>query len=624
MKRSRWACILGIALLLVLGAVFFAPKAEAAGQSISYRLTTLDGAVITESYFGHTPQLLVFYNSKMTDGEADCVYSAAFIASLKEAMSEGWAEKLGLQVILIGGNKSSTIAEEKRFLKAYAPKLGTRNIWTTRINEAFMRKIFGTGTMNFCNCALVQDGQLLAGLTGVYHIDQCLDMLGEYLDTSGLYQTVQVTAYHDYAAAFDLLSAINKERKEAGIAALKMDKDLLSAAMQRAAELSVLPGHVRPSAQPYYLIHEKTAWEDIAVGYETAAEAKTQWLDLEDYKDNILDKDAKTLGVGVARVNGIRCWTLLYGNAADPQAVAKKADYKTDALVLKYPKIVLSANYLENKVIQIVMEPVISEIRPGKTAKIKLHVLSDPENSWLHATLLNSKLKFTSTRTSVATVTSKGVVEGVKVGSTQIKVASKLSGTGAPILGRIKISVVAKPAITKQPEDLVTKEYKESSLSVRATGGGLKYQWYYRKSEDEEWKAAGAGGKLATYTFTPRPGWDGNQYRCEVKNSVGTVYSDVVTLRLKPTLTSGPKSCIVAVGDTVVFSVNASGKNLSYQWYYAKPGGAFVKVAAESGKTANYSLKVAQRHNGYRYRCKVTNDVGYATSSAATLTVTEN
>ena len=614
-----------IALLFVLGVFLHAPEAEAAGQSVTYKLTTLDGAVISEQQFGQSPVLLVFYNTKMTDGAADDLYSASFIASLDAALDEGWVQQLGLKVLLVGGNKSSSVAELKRFLKAYAPKLADRNLYKMRISETLMRKIFGTGTMDYCNCALVRGGNVLAGLTGVSHIDQCLEMIGEHLDTSGLYETVQITASYDYASAFDLLSRVNKERKAAGLAALKMDKDLLTAAMQRAAELSVLPSHVRPSAQPFYLIHGKVAWENIAVAYETAKEAMTDWMSLDEYKDYILYKDFKTLGVGAVKVNGVMCWTLLYGTKSDSKAVAKKADYTTDKLVTKYPKITLSSVYLNNEVIKIVMDPWISELKPGKTAKIKLHILSDTDNSWLHATLLNSKLKFTSSKTSVATVSNKGVITAVKLGTTNIKIVSKLSGTGAPALGAIKVSVVEKPVITQQPKDVDGKLNKQASFSVKATGGALKYTWYYRKPGSEEWKAVSTGGKKATYTFTPKASWNGNEYRCEVKNSLGTVYSDVVTLRLElddvqPAITIQPQDAEVPVGENVSFSVKATGGNLTYQWYYCKPNTeSWIAVSSVAGKNATYTLTTALRHDGYQYRCEVKNSVGTVCSDTVTL-----
>ena len=40
-----------------------------------------------------------------------------------------------------------------------------------------------------------------------------------------------------------------------------------------------------------------------------------------------------------------------------------------------------------------------------------------------------------------------------------------------------------------------------------------------------------------------------------------------------------------------------------------------------NGKAATYSLTTAARHNGYQYKCTVTNSAGSVTSSAVKLTV---
>jgi hypothetical protein len=59
---------------------------------------------------------------------------------------------------------------------------------------------------------------------------------------------------------------------------------------------------------------------------------------------------------------------------------------------------------------------------------------------------------------------------------------------------------------------------------------------------------------------------------------------------------------------------------VSYQWQYKKPGGSWTSVS-KNGKAATYTLTAQERHNGYQYRCKVTNEVGATISSYVTLTV---
>ena len=90
----------------------------------------------------------------------------------------------------------------------------------------------------------------------------------------------------------------------------------------------------------------------------------------------------------------------------------------------------------------------------------------------------------------------------------------------------------------------------------------------------------------------------------------------------KPTITTQPKSATVALGSKASFKVVASGTALSYQWYYrTSSSGTWKAISAASGKTANYSLTTAARHDGYQYRCKITNAGGSVYTKTVTLTL---
>ena len=180
-------------------------------------------------------------------------------------------------------------------------------------------------------------------------------------------------------------------------------------------------------------------------------------------------------------------------------------------------------------------------------------------------------------------------------------------------------------AITTQPKNVTVAEGDTAKFSVKAYGTGLSYQWYYRKTSSDSWTAvAAASGKTATYSLTTAERHNGYQYRCRVKNSSNSVYSKTVTLTVctKPVISTQPKSVTAAEGKTAKFTVAATGEALTYQWYYRKTSSdAWTAVSASSGKTAAYSLTTAERHNGYQYRCKVTNLAGNTYTKTVTLTV---
>ena len=105
-------------------------------------------------------------------------------------------------------------------------------------------------------------------------------------------------------------------------------------------------------------------------------------------------------------------------------------------------------------------------------------------------------------------------------------------------------------------------------------------------------------------------------------NLVGSAVSEAATLTVlkKPAITGQPKSVTADPGETVSFRVTASGSDLSYQWYYrTSVSGSWTK--SSNGTGATLTIEAKSYRSGYQYRCVVTNSLGSATSSAATLTV---
>jgi len=79
----------------------------------------------------------------------------------------------------------------------------------------------------------------------------------------------------------------------------------------------------------------------------------------------------------------------------------------------------------------------------------------------------------------------------------------------------------------------------------------------------------------------------------------------------------------VLVGEKAKFSIAASGSGLKYQWQYKTPTGTAWKNTTFTGaKTSTLTVTAKDYHDGYQYKCKVTDAAGTAVwSKAATLTV---
>ena len=189
------------------------------------------------------------------------------------------------------------------------------------------------------------------------------------------------------------------------------------------------------------------------------------------------------------------------------------------------------------------------------------------------------------------------------------------------------LTVGTPVTITRQPADYTGPVGSTASFTVAAAGAGeLSYQWKYRTSPEGEWVNVGASsGMTPSYSLTVKARHDGYQYMCVVTDGENTAESDIVTLLVGNllTITLQPADYTGPVGSTAAFKVAAAGGGeLSYQWKYrTSPEGEWVDVSAASGKTAAYSMTVKARHDGYQYKCVVTDGANTAESEIATLTV---
>ena len=184
------------------------------------------------------------------------------------------------------------------------------------------------------------------------------------------------------------------------------------------------------------------------------------------------------------------------------------------------------------------------------------------------------------------------------------------------------VLTVSSFAITAQPEDTAVKSGKKAVFTVETEGEGLTYQWQYRKSSSDSWKSTTfSGAKTATLTVSAKTTHDGYQYRCAVTGNGTTVYSEPASLSVVG-IKKAPVDATVGVGEKAKFTVQATGSNISYQWQYRKSAEDIWKSTTFSGnKTATLTVTAKAYHDGYQYRCKVTDGTNSAWSAAATLTV---
>ncbi len=259
-------------------------------------------------------------------------------------------------------------------------------------------------------------------------------------------------------------------------------------------------------------------------------------------------------------------------------------------------------------VLGIKTQPVNKTVKAGATAKFTVAAVGDgltyqwqyrtsSSGSWKNASATGNKTK---TLSVAATVAKHGYQYRCKVTD---------SAGNVVYTDVVDLYVLG---IKAQPVDKAVKAGATAKLTVSAVGDGLTYQWQYRTSSSGSWKNASAtGNKTKTLSVAATVAKHGYQYRCKITDSAGNVvYTKVVNLYVLGIKTQ-PVSKTVKAGATAKFTVVAVGKGLTYQWQYrTSSSGSWKNVSTASGKTANYSLTVAARHNGYQYRCKIVDSAG--------------
>ncbi len=193
------------------------------------------------------------------------------------------------------------------------------------------------------------------------------------------------------------------------------------------------------------------------------------------------------------------------------------------------------------------------------------------------------------------------------------------------------LTVPAGPTITTQPSDVSAVAGKTAKFTVAATGTGtLTYQWQAYNVNSKKWvNSSAASATTANLAVTASAAINGFKFRCVITDgNGGETTSAAATLTVTaapPTITKQPVAKSVTAGTSAAFSVTATGTGtLSYQWQAYNPNTKkWVNSSSASATTANFSIKAQEAHNGFKFRCIVTDGNGNSTTSnAAGLTVT--
>ena len=170
------------------------------------------------------------------------------------------------------------------------------------------------------------------------------------------------------------------------------------------------------------------------------------------------------------------------------------------------------------------------------------------------------------------------------------------------------------PAVLTQPQSQALLVGQPLQLSVIASGATpLTYQWLRSG-------AVLAGATGSSYSVGNATATDAGTYSVVVTNAYGSVFSTSATISVSqpvaPAIITQPQATFAVVGGSATFSVDATGTPTpGFQWF--KDG-----APVSGGTNRTLTLNAVSTGNAGTYSVVVSNTLGTAVSSAATLTVT--
>lgn len=182
-------------------------------------------------------------------------------------------------------------------------------------------------------------------------------------------------------------------------------------------------------------------------------------------------------------------------------------------------------------------------------------------------------------------------------GRTYYSDPAAIKGVGAGIIG--------------QPSNSYCTTGEIAKFNIEATGRVIRYQWQYSR-DDITWQNVYFDGyntnelsvEAAEYRFSYK-------YRCQITDiNKNIITSDSAELRAYKIIKQ-PQTQYCMIGDTVKFSVEAQGDDLTYSWEYRKRDTMdWTKLYFEGHLTSTMYIDLTDARNGYQIRCVIKDKTG--------------
>lgn len=163
--------------------------------------------------------------------------------------------------------------------------------------------------------------------------------------------------------------------------------------------------------------------------------------------------------------------------------------------------------------------------------------------------------------------------------------------------------------ILTQPKNYRTPVGETVSVTLKAQGEALRYQWYKKDSGEKSFQKTSATS--AKYNWKAAKNTSGRQVYCIITDSYGNkVKSKVVTLTSYTPLkiTKQPTHVGVQAGTIAKTTVSVTGDGLKYQWYFKNPKETKFKKSSITAKTYSWTMKT--KYSGRQTYCIITDVYG--------------
>ena len=162
--------------------------------------------------------------------------------------------------------------------------------------------------------------------------------------------------------------------------------------------------------------------------------------------------------------------------------------------------------------------------------------------------------------------------------------------------------------ITTQPKTVTVAKGETAKVTVKATGDGLTYKWYFKDAGASKFSLT-SSFKGNSYSIVMNGVRNGRQVYCVVTDKYGKTHtSDVVTLGKPLQIITAPKTTYAQYGKTAKVTVKAEGIGLTYEWYIKNANGTGYSKSSITGST--YSCKMDAARNGRYLICYVSDQFG--------------